>query len=121
MRVLKDSVGRLAETRASAPAGVVTAVSRSDKHQFTKPNVDAIELVAGLGVKGDAHFGETVQHIVRVKEDPTRPNLRQVHLLHGELHDEPKPLGFALKPGDIGENITTRGIDLLALPRGTRL
>jgi len=121
MRVLNDSAAGLAETRASAPAGVVTAVSRSDKHQFTKDNVDAIELVAGLGVKGDAHFGETVQHIVRVKEDPTRPNRRQVHLLHGELHDELRPLGFSLKPGDIGENITTRGIDLLALPRGTRL
>jgi MOSC domain-containing protein YiiM len=121
MRVLNDSAAGLAEARASAPAGVVTAVSRSDTHQFTKPNVDAIELVAGLGVKGDAHFGETVQHIVRVKEDPTRPNRRQVHLLHGELHDELKPLGFSLKPGDIGENITTRGIDLLALPRGTRL
>ena len=121
MRVLTDSVGSSAETRASVPAGVVTAVSRSDKHQFTKANVDAIELVAGLGVKGDAHFGETVQHIVRVKEDPTRPNRRQVHLLHGELHDELRPLGFSLQPGDIGENITTRGFDLLALPRGTRL
>ena len=104
-----------------APSGVVTAVSRDTGHNFTKPNVDSIELIAGLGVKGDAHLGETVQHLVRVREDPTRPNMRQVHLIHGELHDELKQQGFSLGPGDIGENITTRGVDLLSLPRGTRL
>jgi len=103
------------------PSGVVTAVSRDTGHNFTKPNVDSIELIAGLGVKGDAHLGETVQHLVRVREDPTRPNMRQVHLIHGELHDELKQRGFSIAPGDIGENITTRGIDLLSLPRGTRL
>lgn len=103
------------------PSGVVTAVSRDTGHNFTKPNVDSIELIAGLGVKGDAHLGETVQHLVRVREDPTRPNMRQVHLIHGELHDELKLQGFSLGPGDIGENITTRGVDLLSLPRGTRL
>ena len=103
------------------PSGVVTAVSRDTGHNFTKPNVDSIELIAGLGVKGDAHLGETVQHLVRVREDPTRPNMRQVHLIHGELHDELKQQGFSLGPGDIGENITTRGVDLLSLPRGTRL
>ena len=103
------------------PSGVVTAVSRDTGHNFTKPNVDSIELIAGLGVKGDAHLGETVQHLVRVREDPTRPNMRQVHLIHGELHDELKQQGFSLGPGDIGENITTRGVDLLSLPRGTQL
>ena len=103
------------------PSGVVTAVSRDTGHNFTKPNVDSIELIAGLGVKGDAHLGETVQHLVRVREDPTRPNRRQVHLIHGELHDELKQQGFSLGPGDIGENITTRGVDLLSLPRGTQL
>ena len=119
MRVLQESAGTA--MRASATAGVVTAVSRSASHNFTKPNVDEIELIAGLGVKDDAHLGETVQHIVRVKEDPSKPNLRQVHLVHGELHDELKQLGFTVGPGEIGENITTRGVDLLKLPRGTRL
>jgi MOSC domain len=101
--------------------GVVAAVSRDAAHQFTKPNVEEIELIAGRGVKGDAHFGETVQHIVRVKEDPTKPNFRQVHLMHGELHDELNARGFDVGPGALGENITTRGLALLSLPRGTRL
>ena len=119
--VLEESIGTVAEIRANVPSGVVTAVSCDTGHNFTKPNVDSIELIAGLGVKGDAHLGETVQHLVRVREDPTRPNMRQVHLIHGELHDELKQQGFSIGPGDIGENITTRGIDLLSLPRGTRL
>jgi MOSC domain-containing protein YiiM len=72
-------------------------------------------------VRGDAHFGETVQHLVRLREDPTKPNLRQVHLIHSELFDELRAAGFSLFPGSIGENVTTRGIALLALPRGTRL
>ena len=102
-------------------AGFITAVSRSATHEFTKPNDSRIELVAGLGVRGDAHLGETVQHVVRVREDPTKPNFRQVHLIHSELFDELRPAGFSLFPGAIGENVTTRGIALLALPRGTRL
>ena len=109
------------EKKAGSLTGRVIAVSRDAGHNFTKPNVDSIELVEGLGVKGDAHLGTTVQHRVRVKEDPTRPNLRQVHLMHAELHDELRAIGYALKPGEIGENITTRGIDLLSLPEGTRL
>ena len=119
--MLEESGGTTTETGASARCGVVTAVSSSAVHEFTKPNVESIELVAGLGVKGDAHLGETVQHIVRVKEDPTKLNRRQVHLIHGELHDELKARGFTVGPGDIGENITTRGLDLLGLPLGTRL
>ena len=124
--MLDEDRGRIeSEPRAGdepdVPSGVVAAVSCDTGHNFTKPNVDSIELIAGLGVKGDAHLGETVQHLVRVREDPTRPNMRQVHLIHGELHDELKQQGFSLGPGDIGENITTRGIDLLSLPRGTRL
>jgi MOSC domain-containing protein YiiM len=78
-------------------------------------------LVAGLGVEGDAHLGRTVQHRSRVARDPTQPNLRQVHLIHGELHDELRALGFEVGPGDLGENVTTRGVDLLGLPAGTRL
>lgn len=110
-----------AETRAPQGSGIVVAVSRSGSHNFSKPNQAAIELVGGLGVKDDAHLGVTVQHVVRVKEDPTRPNLRQVHLLHSELYDELRARGFIVQPGQIGDNVTTRGIDLLSLPAGTRL
>jgi len=100
---------------------VVTAVSQSRGHSFSKPNVLSIRLVAGLGVEGDAHAGVTVKHRSRVRRDPTQPNLRQVHLVHSELFDELRGKGFAVTPGDIGENVTTRGIDLLALPTGTKL
>ena len=100
---------------------IVIAVCRSPSHDFSKPIEDAIELVEGLGVKGDSHFGATVQHLVRVREDPTKPNLRQVHLMHSELFEELKAAGFSVAPGEIGENITTRGIDLLGLPDGTLL
>lgn len=78
-------------------------------------------LLAGLGVEGDAHLGRTVQHVSRVKRDPSQPNLRQVHLIHAELHDELRARGFRVGPGVMGENVTTRGVDLLALPTGTRL
>jgi len=101
--------------------GVIEAVSRSDGHTFGKPNRDAIRLLAGLGVEGDAHLGVTVKHRSRVARDPTQPNLRQVHLIHAELHDELATAGFVVKPGEMGENVTTRGIDLLALPVGARL
>ncbi len=99
----------------------VTAVARSSGHTFTKPTEAVIHLVAGLGVEGDAHQGETVKHRSRVKRDPTVPNLRQVHLMHAELHDELNGKGFAVKAGDLGENVTTRGVDLLGLPTGARL
>ena len=102
-------------------AGSVDAVSRSASHTMRKPNQEAIFLVAGLGVDGDAHQGETVKHRSRVARDPSQPNLRQVHLIHAELHDELREKGFAVSPGEMGENITTRGVDLLGLPAGTRL
>ncbi len=102
-------------------AGIVTAVGRSATHTLNKPNQDSIWLVAGLGVEGDAHQGETVKHRSRVAHDPSQPNLRQVHLVHAELHDELRSAGFNVAEGQMGENITTRGIDLLALPAGTRL
>jgi MOSC domain-containing protein YiiM len=101
--------------------GTVVAVSRSSVHEFSKPVEDSIELLAGLGVRDDAHAGVTVQHRSRVAVDPTQPNLRQVHLIHAELHDELRSRGFDVAPGQLGENITVRGLDLLALPRGTRL
>ena len=100
---------------------IVTAVSLNAGHHFSKPNVLSIRLLKGLGVEGDAHAGETVKHRSRVRRDPTQPNLRQVHLVHSELFDELRGKGFTVTPGDIGENVTTRGIDLLALPTGARL
>ena len=102
-------------------AGVVTAVSRSATHTMSKPNDGSIRLLVGLGVEGDAHLGATVKHRSRVARDPQQPNLRQVHLIHAELHDELRAGGFALEPGQMGENVTTRGVDLLGLPTGARL
>src|SRR3954454_10604470 len=99
----------------------VAAVHRSPDYTFSKPAAQEIELVAGLGVAGDVHAGATVRHRSRIARDPTQPNLRQVHLIHGELHDELVARGFDVAAGAMGENITTRGIDLLALARGTRL
>jgi MOSC domain-containing protein YiiM len=101
--------------------GTVTAVSRSRTHSFSKAPEMSIRLLAGLGVEGDAHMGETVKHRSRVRVDPTQPNLRQVHLIHAELFDELNEKGFTVHPGDVGENITTRGIDLLGLPTGSIL
>lgn len=99
----------------------VVAVSRSPGHTFSKPNEAAIRLIAGIGVEGDAHAGTTVKHRSRVGKDPSQPNLRQVHLIHAELFEELRAAGFAVAPGDLGENVTTRGVDLLALPAGTVL
>lgn len=101
--------------------GVAVAVSRSALHEFSKPVQNSIRLLLGLGVEGDAHLGVTVQHRSRVAKDPSQPKLRHVHLVPAELHDELRAGGFQIAPGAAGENITTRGIDLLALPRGARL
>ena len=106
---------------ADAPSGVVAAVSSSPAHTMTKPSREAIRLLARLGVEGDAHLGETVKHRSRVARDSTEPNLRQVHLIHAELHDELAAAGLAVGPGEMGENVTTRGVDLLGLPVGARL
>jgi MOSC domain-containing protein YiiM len=99
----------------------VTSVGRSPKHTFGKPAEEGIRLLAGLGVERDAHMGETVKHRFRVRQDPTQPNLRQVHLIHAELHDELRAAGFDVSAGQMGENVTTRGVDLLGLPTGTTL
>ena len=101
--------------------GAVEAVSSSPKHSMAKPNRRRIRLLAGLGVEGDAHQGTTMQHRSRVARDPEQPNLRQVHLIHAELYAELRAAGFSITAGQMGENITTRGIDLLGLPRGARL
>ncbi|HEX3815182.1 MAG TPA: MOSC domain-containing protein [Mycobacteriales bacterium] len=102
-------------------SGTVLSVSRDGSHRFSKPVAPEITLIAGIGVAGDAHAGETVQHRSRVAADPSQPNLRQVHLIHSELHDELRDQGFEVAPGQLGENVTTSGIDLLGLPRGTIL
>lgn len=99
----------------------VLAVSRDSVHRFSKTPVPSITLLLGVGVSGDAHAGEHVQHRSRVARDPHQPNLRQVHLIHAELFDEALAAGYDLAPGDLGENVTTAGIDLLALPTGTLL
>jgi MOSC domain-containing protein YiiM len=101
--------------------GSITAVSLRAGHHFSKTPSLGIRLLKGLGVAGDAHMGETVKHRSRVRRDPAQPNLRQVHLIHAELFCELRAKGFAVDPGELGENITTAGIDLLALPTGTRL
>jgi MOSC domain-containing protein YiiM len=102
-------------------SGVVEAVSVSPGHTMAKPSQASIRLVEGLGVEGDAHAGVTVKHRSRVARDPSQPNLRQVHLIHAELHDELRQRGFEVSAGQMGENVTTRGVDLLGLPTGTRL
>ena len=99
----------------------VDAVHRSPSHTMRKDGQLSIRLLQGLGVEGDAHAGTTVKHRHRVKLDPTQPNLRQVHLIHAELHDELRAQGFDVAAGAMGENVTTRGLDLLALPTGTKL
>ena len=99
----------------------IAAVSLSAVHRFSKTPVSAINLIAGRGVLGDAHAGKTVQHRSRVLADPTQPNLRQVHLIHEELFTSLATEGFTVTAGQLGENITTRGLYLLALPTGTRL
>ena len=101
--------------------GEVTTVSSSERHGIGKDGRASIALLTGLGVVGDAHLGATVQHLSRVRRDPTQPNLRQVHLIAAELYDELSRRGFAVSPGQMGENVTTRGVDLLALPTGARL
>jgi MOSC domain-containing protein YiiM len=100
---------------------IVKSVSKSSSHTFSKYNCKKIVLLKGLGVDGDAHLGKTVKHRSRVAHDPTQPNLRQIHLIHSELFDELKEKGFDLQDGQIGENITTKGIELLNLPKDTVL
>ncbi len=100
---------------------IVEAVHASAKHTLKKQSAAGIRLLAGLGVEGDAHAGETVQHRSRVARNPSEPNLRQVHLIHAELHESLRERGFAVCAGQMGENITTRGLDILGLPSGARL
>src|SRR3954465_12304453 len=101
--------------------GTVVAVAASPTHTMSKPIAESIRLLAGLGVEGDAHCGVTVKHRSRVAKDPSQPNLRQGHLIHAELFDELSARGFDVAPGELGENITTRGLAVLDLPVATAL
>ena len=114
------SPGSFASPRSTGTS-VVVAVHRDAGHRFGKTSVAAVRMLAGIGVEGDAHAGATVQHRSRVAVDPTQPNLRQVHLIAAELHARLRDEGFDVAPGQLGENVTTAGLDLLALPRGTLL
>ena len=111
----------MSEFVGKATSGVVTAVSRSREHAVPKSKEESIRLLTGLGVEGDAHMGETIQHSSRVARDRSQPNLRQVHLMQTELYDELRAAGFTVSAGQMSENVTTRGVDLLRLPTGTRL
>lgn len=102
-------------------SGTIVAVARSARHRFSKEPDQAITLLEGLGVEGDAHAGTTVKHRSRVAKNPNQPNLRQVHLIQSELLDDLNRRGFPIVAGTLGENVTTAGIDLLSLPTGTRL
>ena len=107
--------------RVSSVVAAVVAVSSSPDHSFSKQNRSVIRVVAGVGVEGDAHAGQAVKHRYLVRTDRTQPNLRQVHLIHAELFDDLAGKGYTVGPGDLGENITTRGVDLLGLPTGSFL
>jgi MOSC domain-containing protein YiiM len=109
------------QTKEDPMTPTIVAVSRSATHTMSKANQTSIRLIEGLGVEGDAHAGATVKHRSRVRRDPGQANLRQVHLVAAELLEELTAAGYDLVPGRMGENVTTRGIDLLALPRGTKL
>ena len=117
--VAANDAGRTAPWPPAWPC--VVAVCASTTHQFSKDCVDSVMLRAGLGVEEDAHSGATVQHRSRVAANPDQPNLRQVHLIAAELFDELRDKGFSASPGELGENITTRGITLTRLPEGTEL
>jgi len=101
--------------------GIIVALASDGEHRFSKQPRSVLHLVAGLGVAGDAHAGSTVRHRSRVAKNPAAPNLRQLHLIHAELLDELAGKGFGVEPGQLGENVTTRGVDLLGLSAGTRL
>ena len=115
MRALEDR-DEFKNYQAMKDIAKVLSVSKSGAHTFNKYNCAEITLLEGLGVEGDAHAGSTVKHRSRVAQNPDQPNLRQVHLIHNELFEALLANGFQVNPGQMGENITTTGVDLLALP-----
>lgn len=105
--------------RSSIPT--VVGVQVSNKHSFSKAPAQAIRLIENFGVEGDAHAGSTDQHLFHIRRYGQHPNLRQIHLIQSELFDEVSTQGHVVRPGDLGENISTRNVDLLGLPSGARL
>jgi MOSC domain-containing protein YiiM len=101
--------------------GSVVAVSIDGKHRFSKTPRLSVSLTKGHGIEGDAHYGPLVQHRCLARRAPTAANLRQVHLIPSELFDALRTRGFEVRPGNLGENITTLGLDLECLPLGTML
>jgi hypothetical protein len=112
---------RHSELQDPFPRGVVVAVSVDGKHRFSKTSQPLITLTSGSGVEGDAHYGPVVRHRYLARRNPKAPNLRQVHLIPSELFDMLWSSGFEVRPGDLGENIATLGLDLECLPLGTIL
>jgi MOSC domain-containing protein YiiM len=119
VKTIRSKRGKLDAMPSAPDAASVLSVSRDHDHRFSKPRQDGIVLLEGLGVEGDAHLGVTVQHRARMVEHAMEPNLRQVHLIQSELFEELAAAGYSISPGEMGENITTAGIDLLGLSRGT--
>jgi MOSC domain-containing protein YiiM len=119
--VVAGSIAAGSIASGSIVAGSIVAVSRDDRHRFSKPVVQQIVLLGGLGIKGDAHCGATTQHRYLVEKDPARANLCQVHLIGAELYDNLVEDGWSIAPGQLGENVTTRGIELMSLPTGSIL
>ena len=117
----EQKVGRRESRIENWKNPIVVAVSCSANHTFSKPSQPFIKLIEGIGVEGDAHSGTSVKHRYLVNKNPENTNLRQVHLIQSELFDEVRAKGFSVDSGQLGENITTRGVDLLALPTGTKL
>ncbi|MEI7624224.1 MAG: MOSC domain-containing protein [Actinomycetes bacterium] len=101
--------------------GTVTSLHSDSGHNFSKPSIAEAVFLAGVGIEGDAHSGPTTQHLSRQKKDASRPNLRQVHLVASELHEELRADGFDVPFGAFGENLTTSGLDLGELPVGSTL
>jgi len=97
------------------------SVNSDDAYRFSKIARQSVRLVEGHGIEGDAHAGRFVKHRYQAKKEPLTPNRRQVHLIQSELFEEMRGFGFIIEPGDLGENVTTVGIDLLALPLGAQL
>lgn len=102
-------------------AGRIEALHSSPSHSLKKETTSSLEIIKGLGVKGDAHMGAKIKHVYRVRKDPNEPNLRQVHIIHAELFDELKTKDFDISFGEMGENITCSGLDILSLPTDTEL
>ncbi|GIK02293.1 hypothetical protein Aspvir_006342 [Aspergillus viridinutans] len=105
----------------------ILSVSKSSSHSIAKTPVPSITLIPNHGVDGDCHAGQTTQHRAQAQRTP---NLRQVHLVPVETLRElsgrfsAAAAGRNAKPlsaGEIGENITTEGVELSTLPLGTEL